>query len=107
VIQLAAALGLDTGRVVADAVDGYLRGAGLVAVERQEFTIPIGVWGGRVGELMATDLRAAFTRTCEVLHRLSRLSIQEGMELVQRVTTELEEHRTTITVAVAYGRKRG
>ncbi len=102
---MAASLGLDTGRVVADSLDGYLRGAGLERVARRELALPIGDWGGRVGVLMATDIRAGFTRACEVLHATSRLPLEEGMDLVQRLSEEFERHRTTITSVVSFGRK--
>jgi SAM-dependent methyltransferase len=103
---IAGSLGLDTTRVVADSIDGYLRAAGLIGVERHEFTMPIGEWGGRVGELMATDFRAAFTRTCEVLHSRSRLRLEEGMDLIPEALDECERYRTTVTCALAFGQKR-
>lgn len=104
--EMLASLGLDTSRVVVDSIDGYLRAAGLARVDRHEFTMPIGQWGGRVGELMATDLRAAFTRTCEMLHLRSRLPLEEGMGLLQTAMGEFEQYRTAVACAVAIGQKR-
>jgi hypothetical protein len=104
---MASALGLDTNRVVGDSVEGHLRQAGLAGVVKRELTLPIGDWGGRVGILMATDIRAGFTRACEVLNARSVLALEAGMSLVQQLSEEFERHRTTITCAVAYGRKSG
>jgi SAM-dependent methyltransferase len=104
-LGMSAALGLDTGSVVADSLDGYLRDAGLEGVVGRELVLPFGEWGGRVGVLMATDLRAGFTRMCEVLHARSRLPLEEGMDLIQRLSDEFERHRTTLTCAIALGRK--
>jgi len=102
---LAQALGLDTTGVVADSIDRYLREAGLRSVERRDFDLPVGLWAGRVGELMATDLRAGFTRTCEVLHAHSRLPIEEGIDLIQEASAEFERHHTLVRCAYAFGRK--
>ncbi len=102
---MAGSLGLDTARAVADSVDGLLRQAGLTAVTRHELAVPVGDWGSRVGTLMATDIRAGFTRACEVLHARSLLKLDEGMDLVRRLPAEFDQHRTTITCAVALGRK--
>jgi hypothetical protein len=98
-------LGLDTGRVVADRLDGLLRQAGLTDVARRELPLPIGDWGGRVGVLMATDIRSGLTRACEILHARSVLPLDEGMDLVQRLADEFERHRTTITSVIAFGRR--
>jgi SAM-dependent methyltransferase len=104
-LGMAGALGLDTGRAVADSLDDHLRRAGLESVTRHELVLPIGEWGGRVGVLMATDIRAGFTRVCEVLHATSRMPLEESMDLVQRFNAEFEQHRTTISCAIALGRR--
>jgi SAM-dependent methyltransferase len=105
--KMAASLGLDGGNVVFDALDGYLRRAGLYNVVRRQFSIPIGEWGGRVGSLMATDGRAAFTRLCEVLEARSRLSAEEGRDLIREAMREWERGRMSTPCAVAFGRKQG
>jgi SAM-dependent methyltransferase len=99
------ALGLDTGTVVADSVDDYLRLAGLESVDRHEVALPIGQWGGRVGELMATDARAGLTRAAEMLLSQSLLTVEEGTELLRALDAEFEEHRTIFSAVVATGRK--
>jgi SAM-dependent methyltransferase len=104
-MEMASSLGLDTSRAVADSIGGFLRGAGLERVDRHEFALPVGQWGGRVGELMETDARAGLTRVCEVLHSLSRLSLEEGIDMIQQLPAEFERHQTTFTCAIATGRK--
>ena len=54
---------------------------------------------------MATDIRAGFTRACEILHARSVLPLDEGMDLVQRLSDEVERNRTTITSVIAFGRR--
>jgi SAM-dependent methyltransferase len=100
-----ASLGLDASGVVADSLDGYLRQAGLTNVARRELVLPIGQWGGRTGALMVTDVRSAFTRACEVLHSRALLSLEEGMDLIQRLSVEVERHQTTVTCVIAMGQR--
>jgi SAM-dependent methyltransferase len=102
---MSASRGLDASGAVFDSVDGYLREAGLVNVERREISCPIGRWGGQMGSLGATDLRAAFTRICEVLQARSKLSSVEGRELIQQAQEECEIGRMAWPAAVAFGRK--
>jgi SAM-dependent methyltransferase len=103
--EMAASRGLDAGRVVFDSLDGYLREAGLENVVRQEFPIPIGEWGGRVGSLMASDGRAAFLRLCEVQQARLRLSAEDARELIGRALREWDGGRTSTRCAIAFGRK--
>jgi len=102
---VAVAKGLDTGRVVYDSIDGFLRDAGLVDVARHEISLPIGTWGGRVGAFLATDMRAAQTRFSAVLQAQSGISEEECRNLVQRAQAECAERRMSCAFAIAYGRK--
>jgi SAM-dependent methyltransferase len=102
---IAARNGLDVGRVVYDSLDGYLRDAGLEQVARQEVSLPIGTWGGRVGAFLATDMRAAQTRFSAVLQAQSGMSAEECRDLVQRAQSECEQRRMSCSFAIAYGRK--
>jgi len=104
---ISAALGLDTTRVVFDSLDDYLRHAGLVGVERRQLSMPIGLWGGQIGSLLVTDLRAGFTRVCEVLQARSKLSAEEAGDLITRAHEEWEQGRMSWTFAIAFGQKPG
>lgn len=103
--SVAAALGLDTTSVVFGALEAYLRDAGLEQVTRRQLEVPIGHWGGDVGALMATDVRAAMTRVCEVLQARSRLTADEARQLIESAQQEWERERTSWTFAVAFARK--
>ena len=100
-------LGLDTGRVVMDSLDDHLRTAGATDVVRREVSLPIGRWGGEVGALMATSMRAACSRLVEIEVAQSRLTVEESGELVGQAQEEWERHRTEWTVAIAWGRRPG
>lgn len=104
---ISASLGLDTTRVVFDSLDDYLRQAGLVGVERRQLSMPIGRWGGQIGSLLVTDLRAGFTRVCEVLQARLKLSAEEAADVIQRAHEEWEHGRMSWTFAIAFGRKPG
>ena len=102
IVSAAAPRGLDIDGAVFRGLDGYLRDAGLMGVNRREFGLPVGEWGGRVGSLMATDCRAGFSR---FLDSMEGLPPEEGRELLRRVQQEYEDRRVTSAVAVAFGRK--
>ena len=101
-LELAAARGLDTTSTIADSLDDFLRQADLRNVEREEVRLPVGEWGGRVGSLLATDFRAAFTRFLEARTGIAE---EERVVLLQRVQEEYEERRVTFTLAIAFGQR--
>lgn len=105
--QMSASLGLDTTGVVYDSLDDFLRRAGLTNVSRRQLSVPIGRWGGQIGSLMVTDLRAGFTRVCEVLQARSRLTADESRDLIRLALQEWEHGRMSWTFAIAFGQKTG
>jgi hypothetical protein len=102
---LLVSLELDTTDVVYRSLDGYLREAGLTSVARHEVTKPIGRWGGAVGSLMVTNIRAGVTRVCEVLQARGMLSADELRQLIQEALLEWENGEMAYPVAVAFGQK--
>jgi SAM-dependent methyltransferase len=100
-------LGLDSTGVVLGALDDHLRRAGLVDVGKREFDLPVGEWGGQVGSLLGTDMRAAFTRMGDVFEARLAFPARECMELVKAMQLELEQHHTRLRVVLAFGRKPG
>jgi SAM-dependent methyltransferase len=104
-VAAAARRELDAGSVVYRSLDDWLRDAGAVDVTRREITLPVGEWGGRVGSLIATDFRVAFTTIGQVLEDAGALMPGEAADLVHRVQEEYAEHRVSTSLAIAYGRK--
>lgn len=98
---------LDANSAVYRSLDGWLRDAGAVDVTRREITLPVGEWGGRVGSLMATDFRVAFTAIGRVLEAAGALTPHEVSDLLHRVQVEYGEHQVSTSIAIAYGRKPG
>ncbi|HEX4214408.1 MAG TPA: class I SAM-dependent methyltransferase [Candidatus Dormibacteraeota bacterium] len=101
-VAAADARGLDTSGKVYQSLDGYLRLAGAVNVERRELRLPVGEWGGQVGSLLATDLRVGFIRMLEARSEIGR---QERTDLLRRVQEEYERRQVTWTLALVHGRK--
>jgi hypothetical protein len=98
-------LGLDHAQITFRSLEHGLRRAGLDAVERRQFQLPVGEWGGRVGSLMATDVRAGFTRMCEAFEARGLLPGHKGRELIAEAMAELEHLSSCISLAIAFGRK--
>jgi SAM-dependent methyltransferase len=104
-VALAASRGMDSGRVVFDSVDGWLRQAGLVNVVRREIGVRIGEWGGQAGSLMVSDFRAAYTRLLDAMEQRSMLTAEEGRDLIQRAQEEWQHNRMLWSFAIAFGQK--
>jgi SAM-dependent methyltransferase len=96
--------GLDAGSIVFRSLDRYLVGAGLDVVARRTVDLPLGEWGGIVGSLMASDIRALFSRVMPAFAARLGVSEAESVELLRAAQLEWEDLRTTYGVAVAWGR---
>jgi SAM-dependent methyltransferase len=105
--RLAASVGLDSTGTVLRSLDGYLRQAGAVAVERRNVAIPVGNWGGTIGSLMASDFRALFTRLCAAFQARFGVSLAECGDVLGAAVQECEQYRTRAICTFAYGRKGG
>jgi SAM-dependent methyltransferase len=104
-LQLAGSHGLDRSGVLFRQLDEHLRLAGLAEVQRRDVDVPLGDWGGRIGSLMASDLRALYTRLSDVFQAKLGISADECRDLITAMSTELNEHRTVNTFGIAFGRK--
>jgi len=102
---LARARGLDMSGILFASLDERLRAAGLTDVRRRVLAVPIGEWGGRAGSLMASDMRAVFTRMADVFQARLDVPAAESQELINTMQLEWEEYRTHSNIAVAYGRR--
>jgi SAM-dependent methyltransferase len=102
--RLNRARGLDSTSIVHSRIDDYLARAGAREVERRTVELPLGDWAGRIGSLMASDIRALFQRLCEAGALGPGVECQE---LLRAAQLEWEEHHTTYSFAIALGRKPG
>ncbi len=78
--------------------------AQLSTIQTATKTIPLGYWGGRVGNLFAQDLLAGWPHMRSLAHSL--LNVSEAMfdETIGRLETEWNSYQTTYEVYFACGR---
>jgi len=105
--RLSRTRGLDSTGIVFRSVDSYLTRAGMAPVERRTVRLPLGEWGGRIGSLMASDIRAVCMRLTPVFEARFGIPERECRELVTAAQLEWEELHTTGSMAVAFGQKPG
>lgn len=67
--------------------------------------VPVGRWGGAIGSLMVTNVRAAATRVCEVGQSRGMLSDEEARTVLQEALMEWENGHVAYPAAVAFGQK--
>jgi SAM-dependent methyltransferase len=103
--ELAALRGLDIGGAVLESLDGYLREAGLVRVERRMIEAPLGEWGGRIGSLLALDYREGWKALSGAVAGRFQISTEEMAALTEIMVSEWNEYRTRARFVVAYGQK--
>ncbi|MBX5459331.1 MAG: methyltransferase domain-containing protein [Thermogemmatispora sp.] len=103
--QLAALRGLDVESIVLRSLARYLEGAGLINIHYQPLDVPLGEWGGRIGSLMALDLREACKAISAPLAARFGRPEQEVLALIDQASQEWDEFRTQWHFAVAYGQK--
>nr|BBH93672.1 hypothetical protein KTA_18710 [Thermogemmatispora argillosa] len=103
--QLAALRGVDSEGVVMHSLDRFLAEAGLIRVQRHTLEVPLGEWGGRIGALLALDIReAAQAMSSPLAHRFGK-SEQEILSLIEQMQLEFNRFQTRYRFAVAYGQK--
>ncbi|MBX5459330.1 MAG: methyltransferase domain-containing protein [Thermogemmatispora sp.] len=105
--QLAALRGLDTEGLVMRSLARYLEEAGLINIHYQPLDIPLGEWGGRIGSLMALDLREVWKAISAPIAARFGKPEQEVLALIDQASQEWNQFRTTCRFAVAYGQKPG
>jgi SAM-dependent methyltransferase len=98
-------LALDTTGLVYRSLDVYLREAGLTNVTRHDTTVPVGHWGGAVGRLMVSAVRAGATRVLEVIQARGMLTDEEARALLLEALVEWEDGSMAYPAAVAFGQK--
>ncbi len=106
-LRLCRSRGLDSTGILFRSVDSYLSRAGCTAVQRRTFEVPVGDWGDRLGSLLGSDVRAMFTRLGTHFEAHYGVSGAECQDLVRQMHAELDEHRTTWSFALAFGRRPG
>ena len=102
--QVGRSFGLDMEAIVRS-LGLQLTIAGMTGVEQSSVELPVGEWGGRVGSLTASNLRALNVRLFDAFE--TRLGVPRARlrDLLQTMQEEWEEHHSRGTFVFAYGRK--
>lgn len=92
VIRLAARRGIDT--TMTATLDQLLLQAGLRQVSKREFPLPVGQWGGRIGSLMLSDMRAIEQSFKDGFVALFHYTPEQFDALLADVVREWEAYRS-------------
>ncbi|GER83778.1 hypothetical protein KTAU_24150 [Thermogemmatispora aurantia] len=103
--ELASLQGVDGSGEVASSLDRYLKEAGLVQVQRHEIEVPLGDWGGRIGSLLALDIREACAALSGAVAMRFRMEPSEYQALLDAVFQECNQLKTMYRFVAAYGQK--
>ncbi|RKP08629.1 methyltransferase type 11 [Thamnocephalis sphaerospora] len=98
---LAGGFGIDT----VDHLDDLMRDAGLQDVTVEELQIPLGKWGGRVGELFEKNYRMGLTGLTPFFTNVCGLTKEEITIMLEKAIAEFSEHHAYIRFRVYTGRK--
>ncbi len=97
--------GLDTTGVIVGELHERLRRVGAVEVRTRPVDLPIGEWGGRIGSFMASDLRAAYARLCDVFEAVLDVPREDSLRLLGAAQVEWEQLHTSLHLVLAFGRR--
>lgn len=87
-------------------LDQYLLTAGFQPVQTRTVKLPVGDWGGRLGQLAATDV-LSFSQAAKPLLRAQGMSESECALLIETMRSECETLRYTWPFHIAYGQRPG
>jgi len=103
--QLVTGRGIDM--TLGSHVGEFLRAAGAVDItERNEF-LPVGPYGGRVGQLIGMDLMTGFRAASPVLAQGLGLNEEAVKETLQRIDAEIYggQHQVRMPIYIAFGQR--
>lgn len=86
-------------------VGGYLDAAGLVNTQRRTIEIPLGRWGGRLGQMMAQNIFAAFQSVRPALLGQGITTEQEYNRIMGALMEEWERQHSTTPFYVSWGQR--
>ncbi|ORY95974.1 S-adenosyl-L-methionine-dependent methyltransferase [Lobosporangium transversale] len=98
-----AARGVDPS--IVRSLDRLLAAAGFTEVHVKEYTIPVGEWGDKVGQLWKQNMFQVLDTVKPHLAKAARISEGQVQEVVNAMHQETAQYRSSQIVYVAYGRK--
>ncbi|MBE3559654.1 MAG: class I SAM-dependent methyltransferase [Ktedonobacteraceae bacterium] len=92
VIRIAAKRGIDT--TITSSLDKLLQQAGLSNVQKRAFPVPVGRWGGRLGNLMLADMTAIERSFKDAFVALLGYQPQQYDRMLEEVIREWEAYKS-------------
>jgi ubiquinone/menaquinone biosynthesis C-methylase UbiE len=83
----------------------YLQVSELINVTTKTITLPVGQWGGRLGNTTATNMRAACLAMKPLVLQHLGTSSEEYDSLLEDMFEECEQYRSCFLIHVAYGQR--
>ena len=93
--------GIDASKVAQ--IGAFLHEAGFSHVKAKTDVIPVGMWGGRIGNLLAQDILAGWPSMRPLAHTLLGVSPEQFDAVIGQLETEWNTLQTTYEVYFAYG----
>ncbi|KAG0304167.1 hypothetical protein BGZ98_005831 [Dissophora globulifera] len=90
---------------IVPSLDRIMVSVGFVEVQVKEYCVPVGEWGGKVGQVWKQNLFAALELVKPYLSLGGRMTENQAADLVQNAGSETKDYRGYQIVYVCYGRK--
>jgi SAM-dependent methyltransferase len=94
--------GIDASKVAG--IGTLLQHAGFSSIQTKTATIPVGSWGGRIGNLLGQDILAGWPNIRPLAHRLLNIPPDTFNEVIERLENEWNTSQTQYDVYFACGR---
>ncbi|KAF9578952.1 hypothetical protein BGW38_005001, partial [Lunasporangiospora selenospora] len=86
-------------------LDRLMAAIGFTDIQVKEYCVPVGKWGGKVGQLWKENIFAVLQTVRPHLARAARISESQVQEIVQAMHLETLDYRSHQVIYVVYGRK--
>jgi SAM-dependent methyltransferase len=100
--SISATRGIDASKV--EGIGTLLETAGFSAVRTQTAMVPVGSWGGRVGDLLAKDILAGWPNVKSYAQTLLGVSKEDFDAVIARLEDEWNTRQTLYAISFACGK---
>jgi ubiquinone/menaquinone biosynthesis C-methylase UbiE len=98
---ISASKGIDASQM--SQIGQFLKQGGFSHIRAKTETIPVGGWGGRVGNLLAQDILAGWPSMRSLAHSLLKIPPEQFDGVIGQLAAEWERYRTSYEVYFACG----
>ncbi|KAI1317029.1 hypothetical protein EDD11_009095 [Mortierella claussenii] len=90
---------------VVRSLDRIMIATGFVDVQVKECCVPLGEWGGKVGQLWKQNMASVLETVQPHLAKAGRMTDHQVKEMISNMNKETQEYKAYQTIYVTYGRK--